>query len=385
MFQRLLSRPKQQSFFVFGARGTGKSTWLRSLLPAGPGVTWFDLLDLETEDLFSARPELFAQRLDALPPAVKWVVIDEVQKAPRLLDTVHRFIERKQLKFALSGSSARKIKAGGANMLGGRAASLHLYPLTSRELGAAFDLNANLHYGSLPQIFALKGAAAKNTFLRSYALTYVKEEVWAEQLVRKLDPFRRFLEVAAQSHGKQINALNIARDTGVDSKTVATYFEVLEDTHLGFFLDSYEHSFRRRIGKKPKFYYFDPGLARALGRTLESRLAPSTSAYGEAFEAFVITEASRLCSYLRPSFRLSYLRTKDDAEVDLVVERPGQRSLFVEIKSSTAPSPVEVRKVMRLAKEHGTAKPSVWCMANDAATVEGTEVLPWQTALKKYF
>ncbi|MBX7116544.1 MAG: AAA family ATPase [Myxococcaceae bacterium] len=385
MFQRLVGLPKQQSFFLFGARGTGKSTWLRSHLPESSRVVWFDLLDLETEDLFSARPQAFGQRLAALPSSVKWVVVDEVQKLPRLLDTVHRFIEQKRLRFALSGSSARKLKSGGANMLGGRALALHLFPLTQRELGSRFNLDEALHVGTLPQMFLLKGTTAKHQFLRSYALTYVKEEVWAEQLVRKLDPFRRFLEVAAQSHGKQVNTLNIARDTGVDNKTVATYLEILEDTHLGFFLESFEHSFRRRIAKKPKFFYFDAGLARALGRTLDVNLRPGTNAYGDAFEAFVITEAQRLCSALHPAYRLSYMRTKDDAEVDLVVERPGKPALFVEIKSSAEPSIVEVKKVARLAREHGRAQPCVWCAINAPAIVEGVEVLPWKTALEKYF
>jgi predicted AAA+ superfamily ATPase len=384
MFQRLILKPTQQSFFLFGARGTGKSTWLRTVLPEGPTVAWFDLLDLETEDLFRARPEAFAQRLEALPRAIKWVVVDEVQKLPRLLDTVHRLIERKRLKFALSGSSARKLKAGGANMLGGRARALHLFPMTHRELGPAFDLVDALHVGTLPQVFSLRGDAAKTAFLRSYALTYVKEEVWAEQLVRKLDSFRRFLEVAAQSHGKLINVANIARDTGADDKTVATYFEVLEDTHLALILDPYEHSFRRRLAKKPKFYYFDAGVARALARTLQTRLVPRTSAFGEAFEAFIVTEAHRLSSYRKPSFRLSYLRTKDDAEVDLVVERPGKRPLFVEIKSAAWPDPVEVARLARLARAHGRARPSVWCTATAPAVVDGVEVLPWRDALQKY-
>ncbi len=385
MFHRLIRRPTQQSFFLFGARGTGKSTWLRSVLPEGPRVVWFDLLDLETEDLFRARPEAFAQRLDALPRSVRWVVVDEIQKLPRLLDTVHRFIERKRLRFALSGSSARKLKAGGANLLGGRAVSLHLFPLTEREVGPAFDLDEALRFGTLPQQFGLKGDVARASFLRSYALMYLKEEIWAEQLVRKLDPFRRFLEVAAQSHGKIVNVANIARDTGVDDKTVATYFELVEDTHLGLLLEPFDSSFRRRLSKRPKFYYFDPGVARALARMLELPLPRRTSGYGEAFEAFVIAEVHRLCSYLRPGFRLSYLRTKDDAEVDLVVERPGAAPLFVEIKSATRASEIEVHRLQRLARDHGRAKPSVWCTANAAEIVGGVEVLPWQAALRKYF
>lgn len=383
--ERLIRRPTQQSFFLFGARGTGKSTWLRTVLPPGSSTVWFDLLDLETEDLFRARPEAFGQRLSALPRSVRWVVVDEVQKLPRLLDTVHRFIEQKRLRFALSGSSARKLKAGGANMLGGRASGLHLFPFTARELGDAFDLDEALHFGTLPQLRALRGTAAKTTYLRSYALTYLKEEVWAEQLVRKLDPFRRFLEVAAQSHGKIVNASNIARDTGVDDKTVATYFEVLEDTHVGVLLEPFEHSFRRRLAKKPKFYCFDAGVARALGRTLDVRLSPQTTAYGEAFEAFVVIEAHRLCQYLQPSFRLSYLRTKDDAEVDLVIERPKRRTLFVEIKSSPTPDAVRIRRLAALARDHGNATPVVWCTATAAAVVDGVAVLPWQDGLGRAF
>ncbi|MCC7070025.1 MAG: ATP-binding protein [Deltaproteobacteria bacterium] len=385
MVDRLLARPAHQSFFLFGARGTGKSTWLRTVLPEGPTVAWFDLLDLETEDLLRARPQAFAQRLATLPSKVRWVVVDEVQKLPRLLDTVHAVIELKHLRFALSGSSARKLKAGGANMLGGRALSLRLFPFTERELSAGFDLADALHFGTLPQLLTLRGAAARNAFLRAYALTYLKEEVWAEQLVRKLDPFRRFLEVAAQSHGKIVNVANIARDTGVDDKTVATYLEILEDTHLALLLEPFEHSFRRRLSKKPKLYYFDNGVARALARTLETRLAPRTSAWGEAFEAFLITEAHRLASYRRPDYRLSYLRTKDDAEVDLVVERPGKRTLFVAIKSSGSPDPIEVNRLARLAKDHGRARPMLWCSTPVPLRVGEVDVLPWQEALRHCF
>jgi predicted AAA+ superfamily ATPase len=222
----------------------------------------------------------------AAKPEVKWVVIDEIQKIPALLDVVHSLAKNKSLKFALSGSSARKLKRGAANLLAGRAFKYVCHPLLHSELGASFSMDEVLRYGSLPEVFSLE-APDKQDYLRTYVETYFKEEIVAEQIVRKLKPFKNFLQVAAQMNTKILNLNKVARDVGVDHTTVQNYFEILEDTLIGFLLEPFDESIRKRQRQASKFYYFDLGVARALKRSLELPLLPSTLDYGDAFEHFI--------------------------------------------------------------------------------------------------
>lgn len=186
----------------------------------------------------------------------------------------------------------------------------------------------------MPKIFEFSEKEDKNKFLRSYSDTYLKKEIWSEHLVRKLDPFRRFLEVAAQSNGKIINYSGISKDVGADPKTIREYFSILEYTMLGFLLEPFRSSFRKRLHQSPKFYFFDCGVVRSLSRRLSISLVPKTFAYEEAFEHYIILEFIKLASYFQPDYRFSYIRTQDDVEIDLVVERPGKNLLCVEIKST---------------------------------------------------
>ncbi len=195
----------------------------------------------------------------------------------------------------------------------------HLYPLSAFELGDDFNLNHALKWGTLPEISKCDTDLERQEFLNAYAHTYLKEEIINEQAVRNLDPFRKFLEVAAQCNGKIINYSNIARDVGADDKTVKAYYGILEDTLIGFMLDSYTGSFRKRLSQKPKFYYFDPGVVRALSRQTSVDIIPQTNAYGNAFEHFIILECMKLSDYHRKDFRFSYLRTPSDVEIDFVV------------------------------------------------------------------
>lgn len=378
MFHRLISPLKTNSFFLFGARGTGKSTFLQHYLREQRPL-WIDLLDPKQEDRYRLHPEDLQSAV--LTAKHEWVVIDEVQKIPRLLDVVHKLIESTSARFALTGSSAHKLKHGSANLLAGRAFVNHLFPLTHVEMGDNFDLVHALKWGTLPKVTQFSQDPERIAFLESYALTYLKEEIWAEHVIRQLDPFRKFLEIAAQSNGKILNYSNIARDVGCDTKTAQSYFQILEDTLLGFFLPAYHVSIRKQQRQAPKFYLFDTGVCRALNRTLTLDLLPSTFAFGCAFEHWVILEAMRLNDYYKKDFRFYYLRTKDDVEVDLIVDRPGLPPALVEIKSAEHVDDRDVREVAHFLKD---LKGEGYCLSRDTVAKKIGEVhaLEWREGLK---
>lgn len=385
MKNRLLTLPRDYSFFLFGARGVGKSTLLRSIFLTDC-CFWIDLLIPATENRYTLNPDLLFEEVRALPDTVSHIVIDEIQKVPKLLDVVHSLIESTSKYFILTGSSARKLKAGGANLLAGRAFVKKLYPYSFIELDTEFDMNQALAIGMLPKIWNFKTQNDQYDFLEAYTFTYLKEEVWAEHLIYKLDPFRKFLEVAAQSNGKLVNYANISRDCGVDGKTVKTYFNILEDTWIGFMLEPYQHSFRKRLSQTPKFYFFDIGVVRALARIHRIPLAPQTFGYGDYFEQFVIVEIYKLCQYFHPDYRLSFMRTKDDLEIDLVIERPGLPLLFIELKSTVQMNESMLDTLKRVQKDLPEAE--YCCFSNDPiakAYEKGIMVYHWQAGLKKFF
>lgn len=384
MFPRSLTISESSSLLLLGPRGTGKSTLLREHF--GPRASlWVDLLDPELEHRYSLRPAELRDQIEALP-IPGWVVIDEIQKVPSLLDVVHAAIEGRgpgdrRVRFAMTGSSARKLKRGAVNLLAGRAFVRHLYPLTSGELGEAFDLSACLRFGTLPTVFSFETDVDRSSYLRAYARTYLREEIWAEHVIRRLDPFRRFLEVAAQVNGEILNYSNIARDIGVDHKTVASYFEILEDTHLGFMLNPWHASVRKRQRQAPKFWWFDPGVCRALAGMLTVDLVPRTGGYGRAFEHFVILEIVRASDYRQNDYRFSYLRTKDDAAIDLIVERPGRPPALVEIKSTDRVEPRHVRDLARFLPDFPGA--DAYCFSRDPLwkRFDGVLAVPWREGL----
>ena len=241
MFERLSKPLLSNSFFVFGARGTGKSTLVKKILPADRTLI-VDLLRSDDEDRYAKDPMMLVSEVQGSLSKIEWVMIDEVQKIPKILDIVHHILENpstEHVKFALTGSSARKLKLAGANLLAGRAYVNELYPLTHIELKQQFDLNTALNWGTLPKIVNTSDDLSRSEFLRTYARTYLKEEVWDERLVHNLDPFRKFLDIAAQSNGMIINHSAMARQTGADDKTVKKYFEILADTFVGFYLEAH--------------------------------------------------------------------------------------------------------------------------------------------------
>lgn len=385
MFTRIVNTSKSHSFFLFGARGTGKSTHVIKYY-SGEDALFIDLLKPDEETTFLKNPSLLTERIKGYGPKLKRVIIDEVQKLPKLLNLVHQQIEESKraghpLQFILTGSSARKLRRGAANLLAGRAFLYYLYPLTHRELGLSFDLTQTLQYGSLPEIFSYDTPNDKRNYLETYGRTYLKEEIWNEQIVRKLEPFAHFLEVAAQCNGKILNFSKMGRDIGADTKTVQSYYQILEDTLTGFLLPAYYRSVRKRQTAAPKFYFFDTGIKRALEGTLTVDLLPQTYAFGDAFEHFILLEIVRFSSYQQNDYRFSYFRTHEDAEVDLIIERPGKFPLLIEIKSSESVDSAEVKSLERIAKDFGVCECLCFSRDKTRRKVGNTLILPWQEGL----
>lgn len=382
--ERCLTLTKKHSFFLFGPRNTGKSTLLSHIFSEDE-THFFDLLNFQDQMRFARNPDELYEIVNLLPIEKKYIVIDEIQKVPTLLDVVQRLMKTSERYFILTGSSARKLKQGGANLLAGRAFVYHLYPYSFIELKTRFNLQHALHWGMLPELFLLDDNQDKEKFLYAYAHTYLKEEIWEEQFIKDLAPFRHFLEVAAQCNGKIINYENIARDVGIDNKTVQRYYSILEDTLIGFFLPAFQHSFRKKLNSKPKFYFFDTGVTRCLNRMISVPLIESTMAYGDAFEHFVILEIIKLSSYYHQDYRLSYLRTNDDAEIDLIVERPGQKILFIEIKSTDHIKSQHVSTLKRLAEDFGECE--AVCLSRDPYPhqFDNIAAYQWREGIEKFF
>ncbi len=380
MIQRSLNLLKSHSFFLFGARGTGKTNLIQREF-SGAKTLFIDLLNPDLFDRFNSNPNELVAEIESRSD-LEWVILDEVQKLPKLLDIAHQQIEARGIKFGLTGSSARKLKQGKANLLGGRAYSYDLFPLTSIELGEAFDLEQALTWGTLPAVILDQELEARKLALQTYARTYLREEIQIEQLVRNIDPFRRLLEIVGGSNGQILNYSKFARDTGTSDRTVQNYFQILADTLIGFFLEPYHTSLRKQQRQAPKFYLFDRGVQRALARSLNVPLQAGTYEYGRAFEHFVILELHRLASYARNDFSFSYLRTKDDAEIDLIVERSGMPTALVEIKSTTRVVSQDVTGLANFLPVF--PKANAYCISNDprAKSLNSVECLHWREGLK---
>lgn len=384
MIKRLVKLSESQSFFLFGPRGSGKSTLLKNQFNKSE-VLWIDLLSQRTEFELSRDPDHLLDIWKIKKP--KWIIIDEVQKIPRLLDVVHRGIEEHKIRFALTGSSARKLKRGGANLLAGRAIEKQVFPFCSFELAEQFDLHKSLEIGLLPKLWD-ETELSKNDqtdFLFSYVNTYLKEEIAAEQLVRSLDPFRRFLNAAAQSNSKIVNYSKIERDAGVSQHQASRHFEILVDTLIGFYLEPFNHSPRKRKTQHSKFYFFDTGVVRALQNRAGEILTESSYEYGDLFETFIINEFIKLRSGLNLKWNFSYLRTHGDQEIDLIVEKPKGLPLLIEIKSASRIEKNDVKSFHRLAKDikHSQA----YWLSNSTAEyeIDGVRCLHWQKGLKEIF
>ena len=324
------------SSFLFGPRQCGKTTILRKLNPD----FYLDLLKTSDFVRYNRDPSLLYEEIKAGATQNKFVVIDEVQRVPLLLDEIQRCADQfPEIRFILSGSSARKLKRNGGNLLGGRFANLAIYPLTAEELGSDFHLDRAIRYGTLPKIATLFVDGKNNAavqLLRSYVTTYLSEEIKAEALVRHLDHFQRFLEVAAYQFAREVNQSDLADQAQISVSSVKNYYGILEDTMIGFFLYPQSTSIRKQLTKTPKFYFFDNGVVRAIQGLLSSE--PTNQEKGHLFEQYMIQEAHRINSYYQKDLKLTFWRTTGGAEVDLVFSRGNKIELAVEFKASSIPT-----------------------------------------------
>jgi len=309
MYSRLLKAPKQKSFFLFGPRGTGKSTWVRHQFP---NAVYLDLLEAELYTDLLANPG----RLENYIPKKfrDWIILDEVQKVPALLNEVHRLIESAHHKFILTGSSARKLRSKGVNLLAGRALTYYMYPLTAQELGRDFELDSSLSYGHLPSVFQEENPAK---YLESYVSTYLREEVQEEGLTRNLGAFARFLEAATFSQASVLNISTVARECSVERKVVENYFSILQDLMLGVSLPVFTKRAKRRMVAHPKFFFFDVGVYRTLRP--KGPLDRPEEIDGAAFETLLFQELRATNHYLDLGYQLYYWRTSNKVEVDFVL------------------------------------------------------------------
>lgn len=367
-YVRRLLRPPAQSFFLFGPRGSGKSTWVRHELPRAHRI---DLLDEARYHAYLARTSLFADELRAVPPR-STVVVDEIQRLPQLLNEVHRFIEERRLRFVLCGSSARKLKREGTNLLAGRALRRALHPFVPAELGGDFDLDDALATGTLPIIWQ---APSRREALIAYVQLYLREEIQAEALVRNLPGFARFLPIAALFHGQTLNVSTVARDAEVSRTTVNGYIEVIEDTLLAFRLPGFEGKMRVRERRHPKLYWVDAGIVRALKRQLAP---PSAEERGPLFEGWV-ANLLRIHDDYQELFDEWYYWAPVDAartEVDFLL-RHGREWLAIEAKSGTGAGPDELRGLRAIADLKGLRRRIlVYRGERRLVTADGIEVWP---------
>ena len=369
-----LDLPPGQSAFLWGPREVGKSTLLATRFPDSAR---FDLLDTRTLVAFTRAPWTFSEQVMALPREQRQlpILVDEAQKAPAILDEVHRLIESEGMSFVLCGSSARKLRRGGANLLGGRAWRFHLHPLTWAEV-PEFDLLKALNRGLVPTHY---DTAHYRRALAGYVDDYLREEVFAEGLTRNVAAFARFFEALGFSHGELLNFSSLARDCGVDSKTVREYFQILEDTLLGNLVEPFARRRSRAIvTRAPKFYLFDVGVAGHLaGRRIERTQGPD---FGRAVEHFVLMELLAYRSYRELDFPIRYWRTKSGLEVDFVLGRMGE--IAIEVKGARVRTE-DLKGVRAFVEEHRPANALVVCDEPAARRVGAVDILPWRLFLER--
>ena len=348
MYKRFLTPPDHQSFFLFGPRGTGKTTWLKDHYPR---AYWIDFLDPETFRFFAAGPERLISILDEKTDH-KTVVIDEVQKVPEILDVVHSLIEKKRgIQFIMTGSSARKLKRQGVNLLGGRALLKHMPPFFAGELSSSFDLGKNLKLGMLPIVL---DSPHPEEVLKAYAGIYLKEEIQSEGIVRNVGDFARFLEAMSFSHASLINASNISRECQVARKTVDSYLLILQDLLLSFHLDCFRRKAKRALSSHSKFYFFDSGIYGSLRPN--NFYDKKEEKEGAALEGLVAQHLKSWVESQKENYQLHFWRTSSGVEVDFILSGP-DCFLAIEVKNGTTIHPEDLRGLETFREDYKGTMP----------------------------
>ncbi len=364
MLQRIINLQNEidSSIFLFGGRQTGKSTILRQQFPQS---IYIDLLDNSIKERYRRSPSLLYETLKGKAEGTL-VIIDEIPEVPALLDEAHRLIVECGLVFILCGSSARKLKRKGHNTLGGRAYPVYLHPFVSAEI-PDFDIDRAVTYGMIPPHYLAKNPTR---LLAGYINVYLKEEIKEEALVRNLDAFQRFLEVAALTDGEIVNNNNIAQDCGVHATTVNAYFDILEDTLMGYRIPAFRKVMKRRLMQAPKFYYFDIGVVNHLLHRKE--LVRGNTDYGHAFEHLVIQEIYAWLHYTHSDETLSYWRTYTGIEVDAII---GDARVAIEIKSAEEIQPRHLKGLKAFAEEHPDSRRIIVSLDKFSRITDGIECL----------
>lgn len=353
---------RDMSVFLFGARKTGKSTFLRRLFPS---ANYIDLLDSGLRMAYNKRPNTLYEQF-AGRDASTIVIIDEIQEVPELLNEVHRLISEFDIRFVLCGSSARKLKRKGYNTLGGRAFPCTFYPLVSREI-PDFDIDRAVNHGMLPQHYL---SANPTRLLTAYIDVYLQQEIKAEAIVRNLDSFQRFLEVAALTDGEMVNYNNLATDCGVSAKTVKEYFSILEDTLIGYMVPAYTKTMKRKLVQAPRFYYFDAGVSNYLLK--RQKLIRGSVEYGHAFEHLIIQELTAYLGYRHDRRHLSYWHTYTGLEVDAII---GDAEVAIEIKSVETVLPKHLKGLKAFQEEHPECQPIIVSLDRISRTMNGVRAI----------
>lgn len=371
MYDRILNIDNEydDSVFLFGARQTGKTTWLISQFP---NCRYYDLLRPSEFERLLRQPELLSQELEDFGEN-DTVIIDEIQKLPQLLDEVHYLIQRKGIRFILSGSSARKLKRAGTNLLGGRASKEQMFPLVSAEI-PDFDLIRAVNNGMIPRHYMVQNPQQR---LRGYIGVYLNEEIREEALSRNLNSFTHFLETAAQCDGEMLVYKNIAQDCGIDYRTVKEYFSILEDTLIGYFVYGFTGSEKRKAIAAPKFYLFDVGVANYLCH--RQHLQPGSDDFGHAFEHLIIQEIIAYLGYSHSEEKLCYWRTTSGYEVDAVI---GNGRVAIEIKSSEEVKSRHTRGLKAFSEDFPNAKLFIVSLDKYKRKLNGIDIIPVMDFLK---
>lgn len=371
-FKRLIGRPLEagRSFFLFGPRGTGKTTWLKRRLP---DALFINLLRSEFFNPLSAEP---GRVRTLIPPRYRnWVVIDEVQRVPELLNEVHDLIESCGLRFILTGSSARALRRKGVNLLAGRARTYFMHPLTAAEQGDAFDLGQSVRFGHLPARF---NDPNPHRYLEDYVHTYLREEVMQEGLTRNIGHFTRFLETASLSQGQLLNISGIAREAQVSRPAAENYFSILDDLLLAVRLPVFSRRARRKLVSQQKFYLFDAGVFRAIRPT--GPLDSDTEIDGPALETLVLQELRAVNDYREYGYRLHFWRTRARMEIDFVLYGP-RGLLAIEVKRSRRLHPGDTRSLREFRKDYPSARCLVFYGGDQELHLDGIAAIPIQRAL----